>query len=192
MAPSGRELRAGLAINEGSTRSRLQAMAAGSGALSAELRAAIIRIGRRQQQQEAKMTGLHFRRPPVASDAALRKTSPERRINPSIRRVLLSKVSLLLKLCSLRSISVLKTSVNPAVVKWPDMAVRKASELSAESLVLILLANTSACSSGLLSSLPGENSGSELTNVSCSVTRRSDESESTAVISDMHFDSCFR
>ena len=125
------------------------------------------------------MTGLHFRRPPVASDAALRKTSPERRINPSIRRVLLSKVSLLLKLCSLRSISVLKTSVNPAVVKWPDMAVRKASELSAELSGLALLVNTSARSSGLSSSTAGGDSGSELADVSCSVTKRPDVSEST-------------
>ena len=80
---------------------------------------------------------------------------------------------------SLRSISVLKTSVNSSVVKWPDMAVRKASELSAELSGLALLVNTSARSSGLSSSTAGGDSGSELADVSCSVTKRPDVSEST-------------
>ena len=115
------------------------------------------------------MTALRCRRRPVASDAVLLRQVAG--LNPSMRR--------LLKLRSLRSIAVLKNSVNSVVVKWPDMAVRKASELSAELSGLALLVNTSARSSGLSSSTAGGDSGSELADVSCSVTKRPDVSEST-------------
>ena len=72
------------------------------------------------------MTAPRFRRRPVEAEAVLRMASPKCQIDPSaFRRVLLCEVSLSRKLSSLRSIAVLKTSTNPAVVMWSDMAVRK-------------------------------------------------------------------
>ena len=62
------------------------------------------------------MTALRFRCHPVAAEAALRTAS---------RRIESIHTQVAETMRSLRSIAVLKTSVNSAVVRWSDMAVRK-------------------------------------------------------------------
>ena len=133
------------------------------------------------------MTALRFRCHPVAAEAALRTAS--RRIESIHAQVAETALAPLH-----RRVKDFRQFGRRQVVRHGrEERVGKASELSVESSGLALLANTSARSSGLLSSTAGGDSGSELADVSCSVTRGPDVSESTDVIvSDMHFDSCFR